>query len=309
MRRPLILATTLLASAPLLVGPPPSQAAEPESPAIAMTWEGIALSTVFPATPAAIAPAYLAYTSRAMHQAARTSLHADGSSETAAVAQAAHDVLVHYFPDAGGTLDTRLTESLAGVPDGAGQDLGVAIGAEAADELIADRADDGLNDTSIVYTKPDGIGVWQPDGRGFVGVWLGFMDRFVGGHPVPVDGPDPVGTHGLPRRPRGGPDYRAPRRGRRQGGDRELLRSEQHDRHLPTGLVHLPQHPSRDPAGDHRADPRHRRRAGRGGPAGVAAEVQDRVLASDRGDPAGRRRPPHDRGSVMDAGAGDTAVP
>jgi hypothetical protein len=192
MRRHTVIATVLVAAAPLFVGAPAQ--AVPESPAIALTWQSIAYTTVYPAKAVPVGTVFLAYTSRAVHQAARASLNTTGSSETAAVAQAAHDVLAHYFPTAQGTLDTKLAESLALVPDGAAQDLGVAIGAQAADAVIADRAGDGVEDSSVVYAKPDGIGVWQADGRGFVGVWLGYVDRFVGGRPVPVDGPDAVGT-------------------------------------------------------------------------------------------------------------------
>ena len=46
------------------------------------------------------------------------SLTRANSSETAAVARAAHDVLVEYFPAASGTLDGTLAYSLALIPDG-----------------------------------------------------------------------------------------------------------------------------------------------------------------------------------------------
>ena len=41
------------------------------------------------------------------------------------------------------------------------EDAGVAIGAAAADAMIASRVDDGRNDPSIVYTKTAALGIWQ----------------------------------------------------------------------------------------------------------------------------------------------------
>jgi hypothetical protein len=163
---------------------------EPESAEVALTWQGTALTTV-PFTPAK--SLYLAFTSKAVDKAVHQSLKTADSSETAAVAQAAHDVLKEYFPGASANLDARLAESLAGVPDGPAEDRGVAIGAEAAAEQIAARVDDGRNDQSIVYSASPGIGVWT-DARPMATPWYGFVDRVAGGRPVPVDGPDPVGS-------------------------------------------------------------------------------------------------------------------
>jgi hypothetical protein len=163
---------------------------EPETAEVALAWQGTALTTV-PFNPAK--SLYLAFTSRAVDRAVGMSLKAADSSEAAAVAQAAHDVLREYFPGASATLDARLAESLAGVPDGSAEDKGVAIGAEAADEQIAERVGDGRNDTSIVYSASPGIGVWT-DTRPMAAPWYGFVDRIAGGRPVPLDGPDPVGS-------------------------------------------------------------------------------------------------------------------
>lgn len=171
-------------------GIPSATAVEPEPAEIALVWQSTALATV-PFSPAQAI--YLSFTSTAVEKAVSKSLHMQESSESAAVAQAAHDVLAEYFPAATGALDTKLTESLAGVPDGPGQDRGVEIGAEAADEMIASRVGDGRNDTSIVYSAEPGIGVWI-DSRPMAAAWYGFIDRIIGGQPVKVDGPDPVGS-------------------------------------------------------------------------------------------------------------------
>lgn len=169
----------------------PAAVAEAPPPAeIALEWQSTALATV-PFTPAQ--GLYLSFTSTAVDKATHRSLKRDNSSETAAVSQAAHDVLVEYFPTSSTALDAKLAESLAGVPDGKAKARGVSIGAEAADELIASRVGDGRNDPTIVYSKEPGIGVWI-DSRPMAVPWYGFVDRVMGGRPVNVDGPDPVGS-------------------------------------------------------------------------------------------------------------------
>jgi hypothetical protein len=171
-------------------GTPAAVADEPAPAEIALVWQGNALATV-PFSP--VQGLYLSFTSTAVDKAVHKSLKRTTSSETAAVAQAAHDVLVEYFPAASSSLDAKLADSLAGVPDGPAEARGVAIGAEAADELIASRIDDGRGDPSIVYSAQPGPGVWV-DARPMAVPWYGFVDRIMGGRPVVVDGPDPVGS-------------------------------------------------------------------------------------------------------------------
>jgi hypothetical protein len=169
---------------------PAATAVEPDPTEVALVWQGNALATV-PFSPAQAL--YLSFTSTAVDKAARQSAKAAGSSEAAAVATAAHDVLVEYFPTAAGTLAAMLAESLAAVPDGPAEEKGADIGAEAAAEVIASREDDGRDDPGVVYDADPGIGVWT-DARPMATPWYGFVDRVVGGRPVPVDGPDPVGS-------------------------------------------------------------------------------------------------------------------
>lgn len=183
-------AAAAAAAAVAAPGTPGAVAAEPEPAEIALAWQRTALATV-PFTPAQAL--YLSFTSTAVDRAVRKSLQRANSSETAAVAQAAHDVLVEYFPAASGTVDDALADSLADVPDGPAEARGVAVGAEAADEVIAARVDDGRGDPSIVYSAGPGIGVWV-DSRLMTVPWYGFVDRTNGGRPVAVDGPEPVGS-------------------------------------------------------------------------------------------------------------------
>jgi hypothetical protein len=185
----------LAVAAAMAAGQATAVADPPEAAEVALVWQQTALTTI-PFSPAQ--SLYLSFTSQAVDRAVLKSLKRDVSSETAAVAQAAHDVLAEYFPAATSALDTKLATSLDGVPDGAAKARGITIGAEAADEVIASRVDDGRGDSSVVYSAQPGIGVWT-DSRPMAVAWYGFVDRVNGKRPVAVDGPDPVGS----------PEYRA----------------------------------------------------------------------------------------------------
>jgi hypothetical protein len=87
-----------------------------------------------------------------------------GASAEAAVAAAAHAILLHYLPDQKtGILDPAYEGSLTAIPDGQAEDDGVATGEEVAALLIAQRADDGFR-SPATYTPPDPPipGVWLP---------------------------------------------------------------------------------------------------------------------------------------------------
>jgi hypothetical protein len=68
----------------------------------------------------------------------------------------------------------------------------VWIGQKVAAHLIEERADDGYLDTSIHYTRPPGIGVWQPTppATDMLAAWIGSMDPLVVKRLAKVDGPD-----------------------------------------------------------------------------------------------------------------------
>ena len=83
------------------------------------------------------------------------------ASPEAAAAQAAHDVLLHYFPASQVRLDTQLATSLAGVTDGAAEQQGVEYGQAAAAHLIKQRLNDGRN-APITFDKAPAKGVWRP---------------------------------------------------------------------------------------------------------------------------------------------------
>jgi hypothetical protein len=99
-------------------------------------------------------------------------------------------VLEEYFPASEANLDVELATSLSTVPAGPAKRRGSRVGERAAAALIADRADDGRNDASVVYDKAAGPGVWQPPSTGMLAPWLGFTDLLILDSRLPVDGPD-----------------------------------------------------------------------------------------------------------------------
>ena len=183
--------------ASVLPAGPPAVAEGPLASSVALDWQRTAIRTIFaettPTPPPPVGAVYLSFTSLAVYDAVR---HVRGGTAvaTAAVATAAHDVLYEYFPASRAHLDADLADSLALVRDGAKQDLGVEIGQAAADRMIDSRKGDGRGDTSIVYSKAPGIGVWQPPATGMAIAWLGFMRPVVDVPAVALDGPDPVGS-------------------------------------------------------------------------------------------------------------------
>jgi hypothetical protein len=178
---------------------------QPEEPAaVLLDWQRTAVQTVYAPTntpPVAVpeGPLYLGFTSLAVHEAVEASRDLRRSSETAAAAVAAHDVLAHYFPDRAGDLATRLTASLAAVPPGRGLETGRVVGARAADEMIAARATDGRvgpgprsggGDPTTVFGVPPAPGVWTPPATGMALPWLGAVEPLVLTELVDLDGPD-----------------------------------------------------------------------------------------------------------------------
>ena len=170
----------------------------------AVLWQRIAVRTIWTETVPMPAPPvgsmYLTFTSLAVHDAASEAQRRGRVAATAAVATAAHDVLWEYFPASRTNLDADLAATMARIPDGKKADAGAAIGAAAADAMIASRVGDGRFDLSRVYSKAPGVGVWQPGpgapatGGGMALAWLGFLKPVVDVPPVALDGPDPLGS-------------------------------------------------------------------------------------------------------------------
>ena len=104
-----------------------------------------------------------------------------GASAEAAVAAAAHRILVHYLPAQASTiLDPAYAASLATIPDGQAKTDGVAVGEGVAALLIAERAGDGFR-APVTYTPPNPPipGVWLPTApTPPIGTYLGLMRPF-----------------------------------------------------------------------------------------------------------------------------------
>jgi len=84
-----------------------------------------------------------------------------GASEDAAIASAAHDVLVYLVPAKAAAFDAALTTSLAAIPNGQSKTDGIQAGQSVAARWIAMRTGDGL-EAPLVYTRGHGPGIWEP---------------------------------------------------------------------------------------------------------------------------------------------------
>jgi hypothetical protein len=194
--KPRAFAGTLVALA--AIGVLPAAAAAHQRPASAgavLTWNEITQREIVPAPPAPAVPPPSSFSVMACVQIAvynavvaieggyesygRPLAHRRGASVDAAVATAAHDVLVHFFAGDTAALDTALAASLGAVPDGRAKDRGEAVGHEAAANLIAQRQGDGWM-ADIGFTMPaPGPGVWQlPAGQNPLVPWLSRLRPF-----------------------------------------------------------------------------------------------------------------------------------
>jgi hypothetical protein len=100
-----------------------------------------------------------------------------GADPDAAVAAAAHDVLIHELsraPDSAGKIaaralvETAYANALGAIPDGAAESQGVAAGQAAAAAMILRRTNDGSATRDLPYTLGPGVGVYQPTPPAFL---------------------------------------------------------------------------------------------------------------------------------------------
>jgi hypothetical protein len=85
-----------------------------------------------------------------------------GASLDAAVATAAHHVLVGLFRDQQAELDAAYEASLADIPEGQSKSDGITAGEEVAEGILDLPTDEGLNAT-VPYVQPSpGPGVFEP---------------------------------------------------------------------------------------------------------------------------------------------------
>ena len=84
------------------------------------------------------------------------------TSVAAAVATAAHNVLVGRFPDQQANLDDVYIAYLSGIPDGEAKTNGIVAGDEVGIGMLLLRANDGLDDIVPYVQRPPGPGVYEP---------------------------------------------------------------------------------------------------------------------------------------------------
>ncbi len=102
-----------------------------------------------------------------------------GASMEAAAATAAHRALLGLYPSQQVMLDAALAKSLAEIKSAQARDDGIAVGEIAARQMLAWRADDGINDF-LPYRPPHAPGVWVPqDGSTAFGVNLPMVPPWV----------------------------------------------------------------------------------------------------------------------------------
>lgn len=87
-----------------------------------------------------------------------------GASLDAAVASAAHGVLVQRFPGQQGALDAAYEASLAAIPDGQAKADGIAAGEAVAADIVLLRQGDRLDEVVPFVPPSPGAGVYQTTG-------------------------------------------------------------------------------------------------------------------------------------------------
>lgn len=157
-----------------LVGGSPSMAAakaHDKNPGQVLAWNQIAVQTGLAVTQTnQEAIMRLAYVQAAVFDAVDAvdggyqpyvgQLRAHGTTDVdAAVAAAAHRILVTQFPTQQSALDNSYATSLANVTDGPAKTRGIALGEHAATDVQQARAHDGFQ-ANVPYTFGSGPGVW-----------------------------------------------------------------------------------------------------------------------------------------------------
>lgn len=84
------------------------------------------------------------------------------ASREAAVVGAAYQTLVNLYPEQKAAFDDQLKRSLDEIPDGAGEDAGFALGVDAANEILAERENDGSAEAQFPIEPGDEPGEWRP---------------------------------------------------------------------------------------------------------------------------------------------------
>ena len=155
----------------------------------------VAASAVHAGRAAAVSPVDLAYVHSAIYDvvvalrggyqpfAVTLDTVPPGASLDAAIASAAHRVLLTLFPSDHVYLDDRYAAALNGIAAGQAKTDGIAVGEQVASQLLASRTGDGWN-AAVVYVPGSGPGVWQPTASTPpIAPWLAVMHPFTFSNP------------------------------------------------------------------------------------------------------------------------------
>jgi hypothetical protein len=86
------------------------------------------------------------------------------TAPAAAIAAAAHGILVGLLPAQRADLNVRYAEYLSRIPDNAAKTKGIGLGSQVAAAMVALRTKDGRNaEAKYVQQPPPGPGVFEPD--------------------------------------------------------------------------------------------------------------------------------------------------
>jgi hypothetical protein len=95
----------------------------------------------------------------------------------AAIAEAAHDTLIAVFPSQTPTFDTFLADDLGNIAAGRAKESGIALGQQAAAAVLAQRANDGSQQTEprvgIEFITSNDVGEWRQDPISLIPLALG----------------------------------------------------------------------------------------------------------------------------------------
>jgi hypothetical protein len=114
-------------------------------------------------------------------------------SVPAAVAAAAHNVLLSLFPAQADALRARYAAELARIPEGRAKRGGIAVGEATAAAMIDDRRDDGAFDTNVTWPVGTAPGEYRLTPPNYVqsGAWYAFLKPFVVRDPSRYQVPGP----------------------------------------------------------------------------------------------------------------------
>lgn len=153
----------------LLLLSPPAATGKPKDGNAVTSWNTVAIATVLVDPGRILDSRALATTHAAIHDAVNAidrryqpyvaDLWAPGASLDAAVAAAAHDVLVVLSPSQRSNLDAAYAAALSEIPDGPAKANGVSIGQRAAQLNLDNRSQDGAATASqpvYIPTKQPG---------------------------------------------------------------------------------------------------------------------------------------------------------